>query len=314
MKTLDWDSVAEHVKKRMRAIVSLHMSNYENFADIPDKHRSTAEICDWMLAKRKMLSDIPKGFRNDRIVIFALCIEKNDFADVGPDDVKRYYEICRFAVQRSGFNFTHIPVVFVTEELVSSLIGGLYCPLSAFVKKPQFHHLFTTELITQAVKENAVVLKYVWKYAKQDEISDSSIEAGLKASIYGYSAVYLADKSEVLINLLGQGYWPGHDEATAAEMRMTRTPVTKRPTTVEAVLDQWAEAKKVCQSGFWNNFQYLFVAMLSTFPREKTWPVLTTTSNGLDFLFTYSKPTDIKDLAVDHGHVRGRLLEQDLGM
>lgn len=283
------------------------MSSYSTFAEIPNDQISESSLVAWIVSGGK-LAQILTGLRTERVLWAAARHDDDAYRQIGRDQVSDHRALSVEAIRQGKAYFFWLPEEYKDEQmLIDMTIFGTHS-IQNIDLAGAYKHLLT-ERVAEAICSRSLSQAHEFGIAggaaAKALIRDKYLEAGIRAQTSDYGYLEMVNKQYLLVKMLAFGFWPDEKNFNVPD-EVVRSFVVPPSDPIEAL-----ERIGVCQS---RGHKLLHRSWLQTRPTKEVVDALQGSAQGLDELFRIYPEQEMRKHMKTHRSIRGRLLEQDLGM
>lgn len=282
------------------------MSRYSTFAEIPNDQISESSLVAWIVSGGK-LAQILTGLRTERVLWAAARHDDDAYRQIGKDQVSDHRALSLEAIRQGKAYFYWLPEEYKDEQmLIDMTIFGTQSIQNTDLACAYKHLL--TERVAEVICSRSLTQAYEFGIAGGSAakalIRDKYLEAAIRAQTSDYGYLASMDKQYLLVKMVAYGFWPKKINFNGPEeLKTFVTPPADPGEALERIL--------VSQS---RGNQLLHRSWLLTRPTSEVVDALQGSKKGLDELFTIYPERELREYMKVYRSIRGRFVEQDLGM
>lgn len=280
------------------------MKAYKRFSEIPADKVSESSLVAWMYHGGKF-REIPEEMHTQNLYWTATRWDFGAFLAIDRSKVDDLHGMCLNGMIHGLMSFDWLPPELLTEQFVIDMTIEDVSPLDGADLEDQ-HEFLLTERVVKEIASRSLSHAYSL-YSLSDGIArplikDEYLVAAIKNDPRSAWKLNEMGKEGLFLEVLSQGYWP-------PEESFSDIPgVVAKPTTVAQAYDWYRESEK-------DSFpQRLYRAWMQAQPLTDLITALQGSKAGLDHLFEHYPEKELRQHLKTHRPLRGRFLENDLGM
>lgn len=282
------------------------MSSYSTFAEIPNDQISESSLVAWIVSGGK-LAQILKGLRTERVLWAAARHDDDAYRQIDKSEVTDHRALSLESIRQGKAFFFWLPEEYKDEQLLIDMTIFGTQSIQNIDLSGAYRHLLT-ERVAEAICSRSLGQAHQFGIAGGSAakalIRDKYLEAGIRAQTSDYGYLESMDKKYLLVKMLALGFWPEEKNFCAPEeVRGFVTPPADPEEAFERIL--------ICQG---RGHQILHRCWLQTRPAKEVIDTLQGSKRGLDEIFDLYPEQELRKHMRAHRSIRGRILENDLGM
>lgn len=279
--------------------------NYKSFSDIPEHLVCESFLMAW-LQQDKRFSSIPRDLWTDQLVTTAIRNDSFAFAIIKPEDVSDYRKLMLEFVRFGMGGFDQLPAEYKTEQFVIDMSAWDPRPMDLSFLKDHPH------LITQRVADEICSKSFNHAYdfwmragdTGRKFVTDAHLERAIRADSSHLDLLVDLKKEHILVDMISQGYWPSKDQ------KYRPSPVDHKPVRPERLKGL---PELLCLN-ILEGHKFLYRCWIKTKPVDEVVDAYHGYKAGIDELFCLYEEKTLRSYADKYRSLRGRFLENDLGM
>jgi hypothetical protein len=282
------------------------MDRYSKFRRIPPERVTESSLVAWIVFGG-LLEQIPKEHRTERVLWAAARHDDTSYALIGQDEVADHQALSLEALARGTTSFSKIPWEHKDEDFIIQMTIDSTNALQGINFAAAYSHLITDK-VAQAICSRSVSHAYGFWVAGGDEaralIKDSYIEAAFDNECKCFAELERFGQTKMLAAKLAAGFWPkGAALKTSTGLELAAEPPADPMTALILMNNSRARGHQV-----------LYKCWLLSRPVEEVIDGLQSRKVGLAEIFNLYSEADLRKHMKTYRSIRGRFLEQDLGM
>lgn len=281
------------------------IGNCRRIEVIPPEWLNESALVVWLF-RGGSLQKIPAEFRTERVLFTAVRHDFDAYAQIRQDEVSNHRELSLEAMRRGKAQLYMLPESYLNEDFIIEATDIDTTALQGFCFQKRLH-LFT-DRVAEAICSRSLTHVRGFLIAGSNlaapMVKDEYIKAAILNECSDYSYLRELKKEYLLVELLKDGFWP-QGKSTSEERQWLP------PTTPPA---DFAEALDVISSTNSLGSTILFQSWLKTHKTHDVVHALHSSKEGIDQLFEIYSDRELRTYMNDYRSLRGRLIENDLGM
>lgn len=282
------------------------MINYKTFSDIPEGRVNDSSLVAWVVSGGK-LAQIPVEMRTEPVLWSAVRNDSEAYDLILPEDVTDHRSLSLEALRHSKAFFTSVPEAYKDEQFLIDMTSVGSQLINNIRLRDQYDHLLT-EYTAKAICTRSISDAFNYCQAGGEKagvlLKDDYLVEGIQIQTSDYGTLKLMGKEYLLIAMLADGFWPAAQNFNfPPEIHVMRTPPASPTEAVERI--------QIAKSG---GHKILHRCWLQTQPMADVIAELQSSTKGLDELFIIYPERELREYMKLHRSLRGRFVEQDLGM
>lgn len=279
------------------------MSRYGRFEDIPPEIVCESSLVAWLCHLGK-LSQIPCEMRTAQVLFAAVRHDSAAFESLQENEAVSHRELTLRGVIAGRLRFESVQKEYKDEDFIIGLSAVGAGMLTAIDFAGEYKHLLTDRVVEAiCTRRLSAAYEFGWDWfpAGRDRIKDEYIEVAIAKEIFDYDKLKIMGKSHVLTNMLNEGFWPEERQFYPGDSCRVA------PKSVSECFEILCEQK-------YPYVKVLLRCWMQTRPTIEAVEALHGSKTGLDELFSLYPIHEIREHMNGLRSIRGRLLENDLGM
>jgi hypothetical protein len=287
------------------------MSTFETFQDIPQGLRGEAHLVGWLL-ECGSLCDIPASYRTDLIFEAAAAHESSALSQIKPEDTTHYEALALIALKRNPTQIKYVPAHILTEDFVIKACINSRGLIRQIVWSDDNENgvMVTKHLVNQIGSQSLIhACELVNAIGDEDRdlLTDESIRAAIKVSVADLIRLRDLGALPILQDMVDKGYWPPESDKTIQFDLSAGRDYRLRPATPAEVLERLTGVMGL-------SYSILNTRVMKSFPIEDVITTLSQDQSSLDLLFKLYTADELRPHMRLSQRLKGRLLEEDLGL
>jgi hypothetical protein len=290
------------------------VKDYEKFDDIPKKLRVPESLFVWVYDAPAMLKEIPLAFVDDDIRFAGVQNYGDVIEFISKDDTDRYEEIALCAVRSHPASFNKIdPCVFSDHFFVEAIKSR--CDVVFHIRKALDNgYKLTSEIVGAAVEHSiSAISSLMGAEGFAELVTDEMVRRGVSTSFVDEYAWWIdmgslerLGKTSVVKDVISSGFWP---ITFRSDFDDAYFPDVVRPASLADAIDKYRT--EIRTNG---NLPELFKFAVLSYAHDDVIAALESTSEGLDTLQTLYTEKELAPHIKKYKGLKGRFLEDTLGM
>jgi hypothetical protein len=285
------------------------MSEYKYFDDIPEEMRFEAALVAWLHGAGS-LYDIPLGYRTELIFEAAVTLTQSALAYIRPGDTSRYEVLAFMAIQKHPRQIRFVAEDHLTEDFaIKACIQSI--PVIRYIDWEGQHSAFVSQRLINEVGAASLIhaseLVSAIGLMARDMLDDATLRAAIKESVADLIRLEDLEALPILEQMIHEGYWPPETDSSIQHHLSQGRDFRQAPATPGEALDRLSATREA-------PFKILHRQVMKTFPIEQVIPVLGRDQESLDVLFSLYSEKELRLHMNLSRQLRGRLLEQAIGL
>jgi hypothetical protein len=282
------------------------MDGFASFTDIPDDRVSESSLVAWLVAGGKY-KEIPQGLRSEALMWSAVRHDRDAYELIDETDVADHRGLSLEALKHDHAKFSSVPERHKDGQFIVDCTAYGHRKVLTIDFYRDYEHLLTEDVAKQICSRSisdASDFCTTGKHRACLLMKDEYLEAGIRVQTSDYPYLKLMGKTYVLAGMLAKGFWPDESQfAVPDETATFKTPPSS--------LTQALERLQVNQGA---GHRLLHECWIKIHPMQEVVSAFEGSQNGLDALFRLYKQHELRDYIRTSRPLRGRFLEQELGM
>lgn len=283
------------------------IKQFRNFEDIPKERLSESSLVAWIVSGSGKLAKIPVEERTERLLWSAVRHDKDAYDLIPACDVNNHRELSLEALRHSNTYFSSIPEAYKDEQFLIDMTERGSHSIKNIGLADRYDHLltdFTAMVICSRSVSQALSYCEAGGEKARALLKDEYVLEAIKKQTSDFGSLKSLGKEYLLISLLADGFWPAEENFNfPPEVHALRSPPSSPKEAVERYSVATALGHKV-----------LHRCWLQAQPKPQVIDELQSFQKGLDELFIIYPEHELREYMKSYRSIRGRLLEQDLGM
>lgn len=288
------------------------VSKYANFEDIPEAIRSEEALVAWMTFLGRDLKSIPPEYRSEFVLEAAVMMEKDALRFIKPEDTSQYEDLVLLGLQKNSAQLKYLPEDLLTASFITKAClksAGVIEQIEwGYTNPALINPCMIKEIGSASIHHASALARCAGRH--EDEVLDDEV---LRTALKSSSALSLIQvenwqrAKSVFLQMIEEGYWPsGIDEDITDEFSQGRDHI-KPPATIEETLSDLLQPAL-------ENYHFLYAMVMKTFPIEEVIQALSRDEESLEILFRVYTFDELRPHMQISRAMRGRLLEQEIGL
>jgi hypothetical protein len=280
------------------------MSAYSEFSTIPPEKVSESSLVAWLVSGGR-LQQIPRELRVERVLWAAVRNDKSSYGLIDKGMVSDHRALSLEAIRCDSVGFFAVPEAYKDEDFLIEMAISRPRLILCVDLKDKYRHL-VTEKTARGIC--SVSLSLAFDYAQmggekaQVLVTDKLLTEAIKSQSSDYGVLEIMGRGDLLISMLKQGFWPDETHFSFPGHQSFKNP----PSDVSDALSRILRTI--------GSMRILHRNWLKTQPMAEVVDALEGSRQGLDELFVLYPETDLRGFMKAYRSLRGRFVEQDLGM
>lgn len=280
---------------------------FKNFEDIPKERVSESSLVAWIVSGAGKLAKIPVEERTERLLWVAVRHDQEAYDLIPACDVNNHRELSLEALRNSKTFFASIPEAYKDEQFLIDMTERGSQSIQNIGLADRYDHLLT-DFTAMTICSRSISQALSFCEAGGDKarvlLKDEYVIEAIKKQTSDFGSLKALGKEYLLIGLLADGYWPAaHNFNYPPETHTLREPPSSPRDAVER-----------CSATTSLGHRVLHRCWLRAQPMDQVVHELQAFPKGLNELFELYPERELRSYLKTSRSIRGRLLEQDLGM
>lgn len=288
------------------------VKDFEKFADIPLDLRVTEALFVWVYDTPENLRLIPVEFVDDDIRLAGVHNNGRVIEYIGKEDTDRYEEIASCALRCNPDSLEKIDPSIFSDHFFVGAIKARSDVVFHLRKVLDSGYKLSSEIVGAAVEHSICAISSLIGAEGFDEmVTDDMVSRGVHSSFVDQYAWWIdlgsleiLGKTSVVQEAISSGFWPITFRVDADEPYF---PDVARPASVVEAISAYLLASNV-------NIAQLFKFAVLSYDPDEVISSLHSTQDGLDILQNLYSQQALAPYAKKYKNLKGRLLEDALGM
>lgn len=282
------------------------MDGYSKFRRIPEDRISESSLVAWIV-HGGMLEEIPQDLRTERVLWAAARHDDHAYDLISQEDVADHRGLSLAAVLRKKTSFSKVPWEHKDEDFLIEMTVDSTWPIQGINLANAYAHLIT-EKVAEAISSRSISHAYGFWMIGGDQarelIKDSYLETAFKNGCRDFAELDRLGMKHLLVAELAKGFWPKVDPSESLAGNDITSEPPSDPMHALSLIDG---AKKY-------GHKIVYNCWLLSRPVEEVIESLQVKRVGMDKIFELYPEAELRKHMKTYRSIRGRLLEQDLGM
>jgi hypothetical protein len=287
---------------------NIDMSNYRKFNDIPASRHDEESLAGWLYYCGP-LSEIPSHLRTGLILEAAAYWDRDALFELSQENTPNYENLVMVALSNGSERVRKIN----KEHFTESLLVRVCC------EEPRCMNLidwdlgfkeFLTDSAIEVIASNSI-FNYLAllriKNFDESKISEEFIKLAIKNDLNNLLMLLGCDKNHLITQVLSEGAWPEFSKQDVEHFSKLGLDASAPPDSVEKALLFLCASEQ-------SHTTFLYSMSINSFPLDSVITAALKIKNGLDFLFGHYSEDELRPHMRKHHPIRGRMLENELGM
>jgi hypothetical protein len=285
------------------------MSKYQAFEDIPEVLRGEGALVAWV-SNKGHLKLIPSAYRSERIFEASVIAKTDSLSFISPEETSQYEDLVVVALKRNPVQVRSLPDALLTEAFLikaCSFSIGLIGYIDWTFSKA---HLATPKLIREVGAQSLIHAGELMAnigYKARSMLDEEVLRKGIQHSIANLPILDKFHGRPLLEKMLREGFWYPETEKSIKFDLSNGRDYRKPPATPEEALSRLREPTGA-------PFRILHSSVMKTFPIQDVIATLSRDAESLDVLFDLYTADELRPHLGLSRALRGRFLEQELGL
>jgi hypothetical protein len=285
------------------------MMAYPAFGEIPSHLLGEAPLIGWLFGVGNFTA-IPKALLTELIYEVAVAHEPMALANINPTDTRQYEALALVGLTRNPEQLKFIPTKWKTEDFIIKACIADTEIIRQLDWRKEGKYLVTKRLVNEIGSVSLVhgcdLVNYIGPEAR-NLLDDESIRSAIRFKASDLFRLLDLQALPVLKAMVMEGYWPPASDRSFQFSSSFGDDYRLRPASpVEA-------KERLCRSmgvSYW----LLHSFMMKSFPIEDVIALLSVDQGSLDLLFRLYEDYELRPYMGLSRQLRGRLLEQEMGL
>lgn len=278
------------------------IDDYRSFDEIPQDQRTESALVAWLQTGSGNLAAIPKELRTARMLHVAARHDGQAMLQITPSFVQNYREVALDAAKNYSSSIGLVDPEFIDEQFIIDAAisnAGILHSLDEEILKSHITERAAREICSSGVGRMMTFLRVMGSELVKDEY----IMDAIKVQYSDYAILEPIGKLHLLIEMLGDGFWPAPELFTLPIYQDSKVP----PSSPLEALNRLSLAGD-------RGFKILHRSWLLAQPQVEVVEALQASQKGLDELFELYGEGQLRGYAKKHRSIAGRLVGNDLGI
>jgi hypothetical protein len=285
------------------------MFEYRYFHEIPSFLLGEEPLVGWLFGTGNFTA-IPKRYVTEMILEVAVAHEPMALANIKPSETCQYEALALAGLKRNSAQIKFIPRKWRTEEFIIKACVRYSSVIQHIDWGAEGRRLVTRNLVNQVGSASLVhaadLVQYIGQAAR-DLLEDESIRSAIKFKASDLYRLLDLGAANLLKDMVKEGYWPPACDDSVVFDKSFGPHYRRRPASPAQALERLCYPMDVPYWMLHSN------AMLA-FPIEDVIAALSVDQRSLDILFRLYEPEALRPYVKLSARMKGRLLEQDMGL
>ena len=285
------------------------MFEYRHFDEIPSFLRGEAPLVGWLFGTGNFTA-IPKRYVTEMILEVAVAHEPMALANIKPSETSQYKALALAGLKRNSAQIKFIPRKWRTEAFIIKACIRSSNVIQHIDWGAEGRRLVTRSLVNQVGSASLVhacdLVQYIGQAAR-DLLDDESIRSAIKFKASDLYRLLDLEALHVLKDMIKEGYWPPESDKSIQFDLSFGDDYRLRPVSPSEALE-----KICCPMGV--SYWLLHSNAMVSFPIDDVISTLSVDQGSLDLLFRLYDPEELRPYVKLNRQLRGRLLEEDMGL
>jgi hypothetical protein len=284
------------------------MAGYVCFVDIPETRHDEASLIGWMF-HRGHLGAIPKPLWTEDLLEAAAYWDAQALASIRPSDTKGFEHLADLALSCNANRTKHIKAKDYTEDFLVKICCDHPKCMADIDWYGGVYDLLTDRAITQIASASITGMLNLLNYRPVDDtlITNEVVKSAIRNQPSEIHALSEYDQyHHVIVDVVGE-YWPNFTPMYLSHFHRNNLDASQRPTTIEQALDCFSVAPD-------KSIKVFYEVCVKKYPIEKVIETALGMHNGVNRLFDLYQEIELKPFSNKYRALRGKLLEDALGM
>lgn len=280
------------------------INQYKRFSEIPADMVSESSLVAWIYHGGKF-REIPKEMHTQRIFWTAARWDFGAYLEIDLSQVDDLRGMSLSGVIGSMTNFEWLPPELRNEQFVVEMTIEDASALADLDLEEEFEYLLTDYVVSEVCSrslDHAYQMYSACDGIVRPLIKDEYLEAALMNCPRSYWKLKEMGREEILPKVLAAGYWPAKD-SFEEHPEFAVPPAT--------IAEAFERVKSLGNDPF---FKAIHRVWIDTKPMDDIVEVLQGSKAGIDHLFEHYPEKELRQYMKTYRPLRGRFLENDLGM
>ncbi|MBI6882734.1 hypothetical protein [Pseudomonas putida] len=298
----DIDQFDIHTYSVLQCQKNPYIDDYRSFDEIPQDQRTESALVAWLQTGSGNLAAIPKELRTARMLHVAARHDGQAMLQIKPSDVSNYREVALDGAKNYPNSMGLVDPEFIDEQFIIDAAISNAGVLYSFDKETLQSYI--TERAAREICSSGVGRMMTFLNVMGSElVKDEYIVDAIKVQYSDYAILEPIGKLHLLIEMLGNGFWPAPELFTLPIYQDSKVPPSSP---LEAL-------KRLSLAGD-RGFKILHRSWLLAQPQAEVVEALQASQKGLDELFDLYDEGQLRGYAKKHRSIAGRLVGNDLGI
>lgn len=279
-----------------------HIDDYRSFDEIPKDQRTESALVAWLQTGSGNLAAIPKELRTARMLHVAARHDGQAMLQIAPSYVQNYREIALDAAKNYPNSMGLVDPEFIDEQFIIDAAISNAGVLYSLDKEMLQSHI--TERAAREICSSGIGRMVTFLHVIGSElVKDEYIMDAIKVQYSDYAILEPIGKLHLLIEMLGNGFWPAPELFTLPSYQDSKVPPSSP---IDAL-------KRLTLAGE-RGYKILHRCWLLAQPQAEVVEALQASQKGLNELFELYDEGQLRGYAKKHRSIAGRLVGNDLGI
>jgi hypothetical protein len=284
------------------------MSNFLNFEDIPDSRYDEESLSGWLYYSGR-LAEIPKYLWGDLILESAACWDEDALQELTPENTSYYEQLVLLALAHGANRIQKINKHHLSEDLFIRICSEYPRCMEGINWNLGFGDFLTDKTI-EAIASKSIFHYLVLQRVKsidESKFSDDLIKTAIGNDLNNLLRLEGYGKEHLIAQVLSEGAWPDLHSMHIMHFAKLGLNASVPPESAEKAMEFLFASDE-------NDTTYLYAMSIRTFPIESVIKAALERKNGLDLLFGHYTEAELRPHTKHYRALRGRMLENELGM
>lgn len=285
------------------------MFEYRHFDDIPSFLRGEAALVGWLFGTGNFAA-IPKQYVTEMILEVAVAHEPMALANIKPSETSQYEALAMAGLRRNCEQIKFIPRNWRTEAFIINACVRHSNVIQHIDWVAEGRRLVTRNLINQvgsaSLAHAADLVQYIGQAAR-DLLEDVSIRSAIRFKVSDLFRLVDLQALPILKAMVREGYWPPASDKSIQFDASFGDDYRLRPSNPVETKERLGRSMSV---SYW----LLHSFVMTSFPIKDVIALLSVDQVSLDLLFRLYKDDELRPYMGLSQQLRGRLLEQEMGL
>lgn len=283
------------------------MYTFKTFGDIPVDRLSDSSLVAWMASGSGALAQIPVEMRTQPVLWASVRHDKEAYDLIPACDSDNHRELSLEALEHGNTFFTSIPEQYKDEQFLIDMSKTGTQSIQNINLHARYSHLITShtarEICSRSISQAAGYCSAGGDRARV-LLEDDYVVQAIKKQTSDYGTLKSLGKEYLLVGMLADGFWPEPENFNfPPEIHVLR----QAPSSPKEAVERLGVATSL-------GHKVLHRCWLMAQPVDLVVDDLQGFQKGLEELFTLYPERELRNYMKAYRSIRGRFLEQDLGM